>query len=96
MTSYHLLAAPSVDDVNTRLAPEHRMTYLNFRPNIVVDDCEKYAEDDWTWVRIGDKVILRTVKPCTRFAIYIHTNTCTFFQEIFLYIFLISGVQQFW
>ncbi|GHD68504.1 MOSC domain-containing protein [Jeongeupia chitinilytica] len=36
-----------------------------FRPNLVVDDAEPFAEDGWTRIRIGD-VVLRMVKPCTR------------------------------
>ncbi|AOY02232.1 MOSC domain-containing protein [Jeongeupia sp. USM3] len=36
-----------------------------FRPNLVVDGFDAFAEDGWTRIRIGD-VVLRMVKPCTR------------------------------
>ncbi|BCL75938.1 molybdenum cofactor sulfurase [Jeongeupia sp. HS-3] len=36
-----------------------------FRPNLVIDGAEPFAEDGWTRIRIGE-VILRMVKPCTR------------------------------
>jgi uncharacterized protein YcbX len=36
-----------------------------FRPNLVVDGCEPYAEDSWQKLRIGD-LTLRVVKPCSR------------------------------
>lgn len=39
-----------------------------FRPNLVVSDCEAFAEDDWARVRIGDTEI-DLVKPCDRCAV---------------------------
>ncbi|MYS82935.1 MOSC domain-containing protein [Embleya scabrispora] len=36
-----------------------------FRPNVVIDEPEGWAEDRWLRVRIGD-VIFRVVKPCSR------------------------------
>ncbi len=36
-----------------------------FRPNIVVKDCEPFAEDTWKRIRIGD-VEMALVKPCAR------------------------------
>ncbi|HEY4249493.1 MAG TPA: MOSC N-terminal beta barrel domain-containing protein [Lacunisphaera sp.] len=36
-----------------------------FRPSIVVDDCEAFAEDDWARVQIGD-AIFRNGGPCAR------------------------------
>ena len=36
-----------------------------FRPNIVVKDCEPFAEDTWKRIRIGD-VEMALVKPCPR------------------------------
>lgn len=36
-----------------------------FRPNLVVDDAEPWAEDGWATIRIGDAV-LDLVKPCAR------------------------------
>lgn len=41
------------------------MAMARFRPNLVVDGAEPFAEDSWTRIRIGD-VIFRLVKPCER------------------------------
>jgi len=38
---------------------------LRFRPNLVIEGSEAYAEDGWKRLRIGD-VELRVVKPCSR------------------------------
>lgn len=36
-----------------------------FRPNIVVDTTESFAEDDWKRIKVGDAVF-RSTKPCAR------------------------------
>ena len=36
-----------------------------FRPNIVVDNCEAFAEDSWKKIQIGE-VVFRVAKPCSR------------------------------
>lgn len=36
-----------------------------FRPGIVIDGAEAFAEDGWRWLRVGDAV-LECVKPCSR------------------------------
>lgn len=63
--AYPLLAigTASLDDLNTRLnAP---VTMRHFRPNVVVQTDEAYAEDRWRNLRIGDAVF-RSVSRCTR------------------------------
>ncbi len=44
-------------------APPLPMT--RFRPNLVIDGEEPFAEDDWPRIRIGE-VTFRVVKPCAR------------------------------
>ena len=39
-----------------------------FRPNLVVDGCEAFAEDEWPRMRVG-ALELRLPKPCARCAI---------------------------
>ncbi|MCM0618829.1 MOSC domain-containing protein [Nocardioides bruguierae] len=42
-----------------------RLTMTRFRPNVVVEGAEAWAEDDWRVLRIGGAV-LRAVKGCAR------------------------------
>lgn len=63
-TSYMLINEDSVAELNTRI--EHDVTPLQFRPNFVVKGPAAFDEDKWKWVKIGDDVIFRNVKPCTR------------------------------
>ena len=58
-----LISQASLDELNSRLAEPLPM--LRFRPNLVVDGCAPYAEDNWRQVRIGE-LTLRVVKPCSR------------------------------
>lgn len=46
------------------LCPE-KVNILQFRPNLIIDDCDAFAEDTWAKFKIGD-VIFEAVKPCVR------------------------------
>jgi len=59
-----LINEGSVEELNTRI--EQPVTALQFRPNIVIKGPDPYEEDEWKWIKIGDEVIFRNVKPCTR------------------------------
>lgn len=61
-----LISQASLDDLNSRLALPISMQ--RFRPNLVVDGCEPFAEDSWKKIRIA-KTNFRIVKPCSRCAI---------------------------
>jgi uncharacterized protein len=58
-----LLSRASLEELNRRLprpvAVEH------FRPNLVLEGCEPFAEDAWRRLRVGS-VELEVVKPCAR------------------------------
>ena len=58
-----LISQASLDDLNQRLIQP--ITMNRFRPNIVVDGCEPFAEDSWKKMRIGE-IDFRIVKPCSR------------------------------
>lgn len=65
--SYLVIGSASLDDLNRRLAARGAppVPMNRFRPNLVVDGGEAYAEDRWKRVRVGE-AILRAVKPCGR------------------------------
>jgi len=58
-----LISQASLDDLNNRL--DQPVEMRRFRPNLVVDGCDAYAEDGWSEIRIGD-IVMRVVKPCSR------------------------------
>ena len=58
-----LIAQASLDDLNSRL--EAPISMARFRPNLVVQGCDAFAEDHWKEIRIGD-LKFRIVKPCSR------------------------------
>ena len=58
-----LITQASLDDLNSRL--EQPVPMRRFRPNLVIDGSEPYAEDQWKRLRIGD-LTFRVVKPCSR------------------------------
>ena len=45
--------------------PDGRFPMARFRPNLVIDTHEPFAEDHWLKLRIGE-VELELVKPCAR------------------------------
>lgn len=59
-----LINQGSIDELNRHM--DHVITPLQFRPNFVVKGPKAYEEDHWNWVRIGDNVVFRNIKPCTR------------------------------
>lgn len=61
-----LLNESSIADLNTRI--EKPVSVLNFRPNFLVKGPAAFEEDHWKWVKIGEEVIFRCNKPCTRYA----------------------------
>ncbi|KAL3284232.1 hypothetical protein HHI36_018395 [Cryptolaemus montrouzieri] len=65
LTSILLVNQASVNDLNDR-APVEDFPAVIFRPNIVVDGPEPYDEDNWKWIKIGEDVILKNIKNCTR------------------------------
>ena len=53
----------SLDDLNRRL--EHPVEMRRFRPNVVVEGTEAWAEDHWRTLRL-DACRLTLAKPCSR------------------------------
>lgn len=61
-----LISQASLDDLNARLSMP--IEIQRFRPNLVIEGAEAYAEDHHKAIQIGD-VVLPIVKPCARCSI---------------------------
>lgn len=61
-----VISRASLADLNSRLP--RALPMERFRPNVVIDGVEAYAEDRIHELRV-DGAVLRVVKPCTRCAI---------------------------
>src|SRR5262249_39836542 len=62
-----IVSQASLDDLNNRLVERGSdpVAITRFRPNLVVTDCDSFAEDTWQTVQIGG-ITLGIVKPCGR------------------------------
>ncbi|WP_438479637.1 MOSC domain-containing protein [Oleiharenicola lentus] len=62
-----LISQASLDDLNDRLLEKgsEALPMNRFRPNIVIEGCTPFEEDNWPHVRIGD-LIFRNSGPCAR------------------------------
>lgn len=58
-----LIGQGSLDELNRRVGRELEM--LRFRPNLVVQGAEPFAEDGWKRIRIGE-MTFRVLKPSVR------------------------------
>jgi len=58
-----LVSEKSLEELNTRL--EKKVSWLNFRPNIVVNGDLSYAEDNWKYIKIGE-CEFKAASPCSR------------------------------
>jgi uncharacterized protein YcbX len=58
-----LIGQSSLDDLNSRL--RRPVPMIAFRPNLVIEGADAYAEDRWRHMRIGE-VHFEAAKPCTR------------------------------
>jgi uncharacterized protein len=58
-----LISESSLADLNLRL--DQPITMNNFRPNLVVNGCPAFAEDDWKKIKIG-QLEFDLVKQCSR------------------------------
>jgi len=58
-----LLSRASLADLSARVGES--LDVRRFRPNLVVDGCPAYAEDEWRQVRLGG-IDFDVAKPCTR------------------------------
>ncbi|KAF2352512.1 MOSC N-terminal beta barrel [Trinorchestia longiramus] len=59
--AFHLASSSSLEDLNSRL--ETPVTMCQLRGNIVVTGQAAFDEDHWAYVKIGETVVMRTLKP---------------------------------
>jgi uncharacterized protein YcbX/ferredoxin len=61
-----LISQASLDNLNKQYkADTTTISMTQFRPNIVVNNCDAFAEDNWQHIRIGE-VEFEITTPCTR------------------------------
>jgi len=60
-----LISQQSLTHLNNKLDVNQAVSMAQFRPNIVVDGCDSFAEDTWKHIRIGE-VEFEVTKPCSR------------------------------
>lgn len=58
-----LIGQGSLDDLSARMG--RPMEMLRFRPNLVIEGAEAFAEDGWKRIRIGD-IEFQLLTPCAR------------------------------
>lgn len=74
----------SLNELNEKL--EKPVTSLQFRPNIVVTGTDPFVEDKWEWIKIGENVVIRNVKPCPRFVVQSALSIDHNFSSILLHL----------
>jgi len=62
-----LISQASLDDLNKKMSGQspQEISMAQFRPNLVVNSCDAFAEDTWQHIRIGE-VEFEVSKPCSR------------------------------
>ncbi|XP_015929045.1 mitochondrial amidoxime-reducing component 1-like isoform X2 [Parasteatoda tepidariorum] len=65
LAAVHLMSQSSIDDLNSRLV-DRRVSHINFRPNILVDECAPFAEDSWHYMKLGNQCEMERVIPVAR------------------------------
>ncbi|NQZ20849.1 MAG: MOSC domain-containing protein [Colwellia sp.] len=62
-----LISQASLDDLNDKMPGQspQQISMAQFRPNLVVNSCDAFAEDTWKHLRIGE-VEFEVSKPCSR------------------------------
>jgi len=58
-----IISQASLTNFNKKL--NQPISMANFRPNIVIDNCEAYAEDQWKEIKVAG-ITFSLVKPCSR------------------------------
>ncbi|XP_030745524.1 mitochondrial amidoxime reducing component 2-like isoform X2 [Sitophilus oryzae] len=65
LAALHLINQASVDDVNEKLPENHKISFRNFRPNLLVEGPEAFEEDKWEYIKVGE-VVAKVCLECLR------------------------------
>jgi len=57
MAAIHLVNQASVDDVNQKLPEDEKITFIRFRPNLLIEGPEAYEEHKWSYLKLGEVVL---------------------------------------
>ncbi|GBN89538.1 Mitochondrial amidoxime-reducing component 1, partial [Araneus ventricosus] len=60
LAAFHVVSKPSIDDLNSKLE-DRKVSEVNFRPNILVDDCKPFSEDSWRYIKFNSDALLCNV-----------------------------------
>ena len=58
------MTSSSLQNLNDNL--EKPVTCDWFRPTLMIGGSDPFDEDKWEYIKIGENVIMRSVKPCER------------------------------
>ena len=62
--AYHLISEESLVALNEQ-STDMKFEMQRFRPNLVIEGCERFSEDVWKFIKIGD-VVFRCLQKCGR------------------------------
>ncbi|GIY27064.1 mitochondrial amidoxime-reducing component 1 [Caerostris darwini] len=65
LAPFHVMSQSSVDDLDSRVEGQ-KITFLNFRPNILVEGSKAYAEDSWRYIKFNSGALLSNLTMVTR------------------------------
>lgn len=66
LAALHIINEASVNDINEKLPTgQEKSSFLNFRPNIVIEGPSAFDEDNWKYVKVG-KVVAKVCLECLR------------------------------
>ncbi|XP_066141212.1 mitochondrial amidoxime reducing component 2-like [Euwallacea fornicatus] len=65
LAALHLVNEATVEDLSEKLPEGQKISFKNFRPNVLVEGLKAFEEDKWQYVKIGN-VITKVCLECLR------------------------------
>lgn len=66
VSPFLVLSQESIDDLNSKLPEGTKISVWNFRPNILIEGCNPYDEDKWSFLKFSSGVEMNYLMPCGR------------------------------